>query len=125
MKLTGGEFRTWQELIIAAIDARTFVAMPGMTAVQVKAAYKAWFIAKHAAETFINPAANIYMIDAFKGVLNGVTTQATWAAGDFTAVPGGGELLTEGKRHGHKFELGSRVVYSAVDVTIYLDVVLV
>lgn len=126
VKALAGLFKTYMELIHTGIDARTYSAV-GARDAEIKLALKRRFTAQTAAGVFTNPTGPIYVIDAFKGNVNGIITQASWAAGDVTAEPGGGELMTEGKLNpsgygGDRFELGNRLIYAAADTVIYLDV---
>lgn len=119
VKITGGQFKTWYQLIIAAIAARDWDSQE-----QEDAAVSRW---RQAICTHIRfkPDVNMYTIDAFKGIINGVVTQADWAAGDFTASPGGGMLFEGGIEYGpySDVELMNTVVYAAADTVIMLNVV--
>jgi hypothetical protein len=124
VKIIGGEFRTYQELIDAALAARTYSA-DGDEDTAIKTRFRNAFNATVAAEVFTNPQGEIYTMDAFKGVRNGVTDQAAWDAGDFTAEPGGGEKVSQGKLNPGvfaRFQLGNRVIYAEDDTVIYLDI---
>lgn len=129
VKITGGEFRTLMELIHAAIDARTYIAPNGGAAdLAEKAKQKQRYVSSAAVNVFINPAGagDLYMMDVFKGVRNGIATQATWLAADFTNQPGGGELLGAGKVYPtHRVELGGVIFFNAVDSIFFVDVSLI
>ncbi len=129
VKITGGEFRTLQELITAAINARTYSA-DGPTNTTLKADAVSRIKAAQSMELRLSTktgAGDVYMMDAFKGVRNGVTTQASLAAGDFTAEPGGGEVLkatvVKQLQVGRQ-ELSNRLIYAAADAIIYIDAVI-
>lgn len=117
--IADGEFKTIGELIRAAIDARD------LTAAQKSAEKSRWRCAV-VEEGFLKPAGTLYMLDAYKGVVNGVATQADWQATDFTQVPGGGEPLdADLSRHfDRKTPLDSLVLYNMTgsDVTVYVYV---
>jgi hypothetical protein len=119
--LESGAFKTIQELIQAAIEARDYD-----TPTQ-KAEAKSRMNPCIVGEGFIRPAADVYMSDAYKGVRNGVVDQSAWAAGDFTQSPGGGETLAaDVSRHfSNGVHLGGRVLYNAgADVQIFVDVII-
>jgi hypothetical protein len=120
VKILAGTFKTYQELIVAAITARAYVSA------QAKLDDISRVKAQAVCEVFTNPQGDIYVMNAWKGVVNGVATQSAWAAGDFTAEPGGGEKLSQGKFNpanmGQRFELSSRIIYAVGDTVIYLDV---
>lgn len=131
VKITGGEFRTYQELILTALDSRTFDTDDGANNSAIKEQVSSRFRAATAANVFTNPDGEIYIMDCFRksGIVGGVTDQAMWAAVDFTAAPGGGEKLTQGKLNPSgpvydRFDLGNRLIYAAADTVIYLDVTL-
>ena len=121
VQLPNNSPKTIAELIVAAIAARAYTSAQ----------------AKTDARNRLNPAivregfmvavgTNVYMSDAYKGVTNGVVDAGVWAAGDFTATPGGGELLLAGdNRHfNNGVDLGSRVLFQAsgAPVTLYFDI---
>lgn len=113
-----GEFKTIQELIAAALAARTY-ASAGSEADAMSRANQ------FGSGGYIIPAAvGCYIIDAYKGVVNGVATQSAWAAGDFTMAPGGGQPLPAASQTLIAFSLGNRVIYNSTGapITIYLDI---
>lgn len=116
--------KTIQELIQAAISARTY---PGAAGAQQKYDAASRITNLVAEEGFMIPAGDVYMIDAYKGNLNGVAVAASWVGADFTGVPGGGIVISGGiSRHfNHGAALGSRVLYqnSGADMAIELDVI--
>lgn len=118
VKIAAGTFKTWQELIIAAVTARTYASA------DEEARVVSMWKGQIAAYMRFNPAANIYTADAWKGNVNGTITQSAWAAGDFTGSPGGGELFASGAEYEIRqpVALANRVVYAVGDTTIYLDV---
>jgi len=118
--LEDGAIKTISELIVAAMTARTYESARSKTDAVNR------MNPAIVAEGFIKPTGQaIYSIDAFKGVRNGVADSTVWNAGDFTALPGGGETLeADISRHFNGGEdLASTVLYngSGVDVTIYVD----
>ncbi|HKS27834.1 MAG TPA: hypothetical protein VJS44_08445 [Pyrinomonadaceae bacterium] len=122
--LTDDTVMTLQELLQAAITARTFPSAQQRTDMVNR------FVGgRTIVNGFMHPMADIYMMDAYKGVRNGVTIAADWTTpDDFTDEPGGGELL-EGdlRRHfDHPIDIGNRVLYqnTGADVVIYFDVTL-
>lgn len=124
------EFRTYEELIVAALAARTFDAVTPANNVILKAKAQSIVKAASAAIVFTMPRGNIYTMDNHRkgAVVGGVTDQAAFVAADFTNTPGGGELLQGGKVYpGHialRFDLGSRLVYAGAETIIDLDVTL-
>src|SRR6266404_9760515 len=90
VKILAGTFKTWQELIRLAVEARNYVSA------DEKARVSSMWRAQTSSHLKFRAAANIYIADAWKGNVNGVITQAAWIAGDFTAAPGGGELFDGG-----------------------------
>lgn len=108
------------EMVQAAIAARTYT-----TQAQEDAAVSR-FAGARITEGFFSPATDVYMIDAYKGVgPNGKAVAASWAGADFTAAPGGGEVIgaDESKHFNNGVDLNSRVCYqnSGGDVVIYVD----
>lgn len=118
VKILAGTFKTWYELIIAAVNARTYAS-----ATEKARVVSMWRQAAGTSMRF-KPSANIYTLDAWKGNANGVITQSAWAAGDFTASPGGGRQFDGGIEYGpyRDVPLTNQVVYAAADTTIDLDV---
>lgn len=120
VKITGGTFKTWQELIIAAITARTYVSA------EAKARDLSMWRGAVAQYVKFTPLLNVYIANSWKGNVNGVLTQSAWAAGDMTASPGGGKPLDGGIEYifgaGTRVELANRMVYAAADTEIDLDV---
>lgn len=116
--IAAGAFKTWYQLIIAAVAARDYD----------EAAEEARVISMWRQPIGVNmtfkPSANIYTVDAWKGNVNGVITQAEWAAGDFTASPGGGWIYEGGIEYGpyNDVPLMNRVVYAAAETVINLNV---
>lgn len=114
---------TFLELALSIINARTFDADAGENTARKNAALSR-ARPLFAGEVFIEPSDNIYMVDAYKGVTNGVVVGADWADADFTA---GGAVLAAGvsRRIGNGANLNERVVYqnSGADVTVYLEIV--
>lgn len=121
---------TYQQLILAAIAARTYSAT-GAVNTREKAAATSRFTATPVAELSCWPRGDIYIMDAFKGVRNGAVIAGQLLEADFTLSPGGGQIIvaTQGKDyasgfHANGVDIGSRVVYqhSGADVVIDLDV---
>lgn len=117
---------TLQQLIAAAITARTYPA--GATGAE-QAAIDRFGGGLLARQSIIRPLGDIYMLDAYAGVLNGVVSAndgVVLAAGHFTAEPGGGELLQANmeKTLADGVAPGSRVLFQNTggDVVIYLDI---
>lgn len=113
---------TVRQLLAAAVAARTHSSAQ----VEYDAVAR---IPARVSEGFIRPVgADVYMMDAYKGVgPDGAAVAAQFTLpGDFTAVPGGGELITDGteKHFNEGFNLGGRLVYqnSGGNVTVYFDV---
>lgn len=121
--IAAGEFKTIGELIRTAIAARVYSIIPSTQTRQVEHMQGA-MRGTESIETRIVPENNIYMADAWKGNNNGVIDQAQWDAGDFTASPGGGELLDGGveRLFMNRIGLDSRIVYAAADSYIDIDV---
>lgn len=118
--LANNTVKTILELLQAAIAARTYPSQP-----QEDAEVSHYGGGVHINEGFFRPVgSDVYMMDAYKGVLNGVA-DATLLAADFTNAPGGGELVTADTEKHFNFglDLGSRVLFqnSGGNVTIYLD----
>lgn len=125
VKILAGTFKTWQELIEAAIEARTYSA-DGPTNLARKEDAKSRFRSTGATKVIVKAkAGNIFVSDAYKFVKNGAVT-AGWVAGDFTAEPGGGFLLpffADSQQHElNSVQLGNQVVYAAADTVIYVFV---
>ncbi len=118
VKITAGTFKTWYELIIAAIAARDYD-----TAAEEARVISMWRQPFGVNVTF-KCSTDIYTLDAWKGNVNGVITQSEWVAGDFTASPGGGWLYEGGVEYGPYLDVPimNRVVYAAADSVIYLNV---
>lgn len=121
---------TYQQLIHAAIAARTYSAV-GATNTKLRAAETSRFTAAPVAEIVNRPQGDIYCIDGYKGLRNGAVIPGVWVEADFTAEPGGGELLmaTQTKElgsgyHCNAVDIGTRILYqkSGVSVVCYLDV---
>lgn len=114
---------TYQQLVHQAIDARTYSADPDVDAAQKEQA-KNFFTATTVAEGFVGCVpATVYVIDAYKGVQNGVADPAAWLEADFTNVDGGGQLLPQlsNTHFFHRMELGAQIVYSVgADAQLYL-----
>lgn len=117
---------TLQQLIAAAITARTYPA--GATNAE-QAAIDRFGGGLLSRESIIRPLGDIYMMDAYAGVLNGTVSNndgVTLAAGHFTAEPGGGELLAANmvKNLSNGVSPGSRVLFQNTggDVVIYVDI---
>lgn len=118
--LVDGVPATMQELVQAAIAARDY----GSAA--KTAAEGSRFQGGRMGEGFLRPTADIYMIDAYKGIkATGKVDTASWAAVDFTAEPGGGELIAQGveKHFNNGVDIQSRVLFqnSGGNVTVYCD----
>jgi hypothetical protein len=121
VSIGAGQFRTLQELIAAAVATRTY------TSAQIKAEAISRLMNQLGINGgYITPAAiGLYMIDAYKGVRNGVvTSQADWAAIDFTASPGGGQPLPAAALILLPSSVATRVIYNSTGapITIYVDV---
>ena len=112
---------TLLELVEAAIAARDYG-----TAAQTTAAANR-FPGMRITEGFIRPTADTYMIDAYKSITAGGHVDAAgWTTpDDFTAEPGGGELINGDieKHFNNGVDSQSRVLYqnSGDDVVIYCD----
>lgn len=123
VKILAGEFRTLQELILAALGARTFNSNADLNAKQKAHAQSMW-TATFSIHTKIKPATNVYLLDAYKGNTNGVIDQTKWAAADVTvADQGGGELLEGGIEHEiyERIGVASKLIYAAADTLIELN----
>lgn len=114
--------KTIQELVQAAIAARTYG-----TQAQEDDAVNRFGGGRTISEGFMRPeGGDIYMMDAYKNVTNGQASATGWTLpGDFTAVPGGGEPVTDGtdKHFNNGVDPGSRVLWqnTGAAVTIYFD----
>lgn len=112
---------TLLELVEAAIAARDY----GTAEQTTQAASR--FPGTRITEGFIRPTADVYMIDSYKGIdARGHLVAADWTKpGDFTAEPGGGELINGDieKHFNNGVDTQSRVLYqnSGDDVVIYCD----
>lgn len=112
--------KTLRELIREAIAARTHASAAHESDALLP------FGGGTIREGFIRPTADVYMMDAYKGVQAGEAVAADWTTpDDFTDAPGGGDLLAADtdKHFNHGVDLGNRVLYqnSGGDVTIYVD----
>lgn len=128
LKNPAGERHTLSELVAAAINARTYVSA------QAKADALSRFRNVTVCNVAITPKdGTIYLMDAYKGVSNGIVNPALLVAGDFTAEPGGGIPLevdagppvvnTDPARNRFAcMSLSSTVVYSVADEVFYLEV---
>lgn len=125
LKVLAGTIKTYEELIMTALDARTYSADADLNASR-KAQQKSWFKGgAMVAQVSMKPDVNVYSIDAFKGNRNGVIDQAAWTLpDDVTDQPGGGELCEGGvlKTFPNYFGLSSRAIYAAADAVIFFDV---
>lgn len=118
VKILAGTFKTWQQLIIAAVTARTYVSAEAKTR-----DISMWRSQVTSKFVFKAIAGNIYTVNAWKGNNNGTVDQAAWAAGDFTASPGGGSLFDGGVEYKRdRVSLAHEIVYAAADTEIDLDV---
>jgi len=122
--LVGGVPATVQELIAAAITARTYSAVPATDATRKADEISRWR-ATNCARLIIRPIdGDILMVDAYKSVINGVVTQSGWAAGDFTtgepvAVTQNKTLQSPGL--GNTIGLGDKVLFAAVNTIINIE----
>jgi hypothetical protein len=119
-KLPANTPKTGQELIAAVIAARSYA-----TAQQQNEAARRWRAAVKC-EGYIEPQGNVYMMDSYRNVHNGVAATTGWTLpDDFNAEPGGGVVLQGGVSRHFKFttSLGGRVFYAAADTVIYFDLV--
>lgn len=110
---------TAHELILAAVTARTYA-----TAAQKADAIRRISAGGPAGEIFVRPAADVYMMDAYKKVTNGVCdTTSPLVAGDFTALPGGGIVLGAdiSRRVGNGADLKHRVFFQASGGAVRVD----
>lgn len=120
--LPGDTPMTYMELVYLAIDSRTYSSDPDTDAAQ-KTQAKNFFTATTVGEGFVGCATPVYVIDAYKGVQNGVTDAAEWEEADFTNETGGGNLLPQlSTTHiNHRMELGAQILYSVgADAQLYL-----
>lgn len=120
VKVLAGTIKTWQQLIMTAIDARVFSA-DAPTNAKLRAQAKDRVRGASAYIRRFYPATNIYTIDAYKGNTNGTLSQAAWTLpGDVTASPGGGTQYDGGieQLRNHRTSLSSEAVYAAADTTI-------
>lgn len=116
---------TAQQLIQAAIEARTYPS-----AKQKSDAKRRW-TSVVSGGGFFRPQGNVYTIDAYKGVRNGIvindeSDDPIWIEADFTASPGGGEIVEGGtsRYFDKEIDFGHTVLYqhSGADVVIYFNV---
>lgn len=123
IKIIAGEIHTWQELILVAIEARTYSA-DGPTNTKLKRQAKERVPAAHAFIRRFLPSANIFIVDAYKGNTNGTINQAAWTLpGDLTASPGGGDQYDGGVEYKrHRVGLASEAIYAAADATINVEI---
>lgn len=117
-----GEIRTWQELIFAALDERVFTAGNATLDGQQRSQMKDRFRAATAWVRSFRPAGNIYVVNAYKGNVNGAMTQAAWTLPtDITDPTTGAGALYEGgieyKRE-HRIGLASEAIYAAAETVI-------
>lgn len=121
LKALAGEIRTWQELLLRAIDERDYGSATNRQHMKDR------FYAASGVVKMFKPAANIFIIDANKGNTNGTLAQASWALpGDVTgAAPGTANEYDGGVEYSrdYRVSLGSEAVYAAADTEI--DVVIV
>lgn len=111
------------ELVQAAIAARTYPTAQAETDAINRANPLI------VGEGFVRPkVTDVWMIDAYKGVRNGVVIAADWAAGDFTMVPGGAQqLIAEESTHfNNGVDLATRVLFqdSGAAVVLHIDVII-
>jgi hypothetical protein len=120
---------TLQDLIVSAIAQRNYSADNTQNAA-LRAQEQARWKRALKAEGFVEPQGDVYMIDAYKNVRNGVAAApGNWPtmAADFTSANGGGARLQFQVSRHFKFQssFGSRVLYQASGgpVQIYLEIV--
>lgn len=113
-----GEIKTFQELIQAAIGERDYptaqAKSDAISRMNPCVPYKCR----------ANPEADVYMLEAFKGVRNGVVIAADWDSADFTAADGGADILKANvPRDLDGRNLGALVIHNASggDVTILVS----
>lgn len=125
LHITGGTIKTWQQLILAAIDERDYDA-DGPTNLKMRAQMKDRFRAASAYIQRFIATNNIFLIDAFKGNVNGTITQAAWALpGDVTAAGAGtGTQYDAGLEFSldHRVGLASQAVFAVLDTDIDVDI---
>ncbi len=120
--------KTLLELVRAAILARTYIASGGTTAERMRSEAASRVTGSGSGDVFVLPTADVYIMDAYKGVsAGGVADAAVFTLpDDFTDAPGGGAKLAADTSRRYTFsDLGSRVAYqnSGGDVIIYFDLV--
>ncbi len=128
LKILSGEIRTWQELLIAAINARVYSADSAINAAQRALAIGHF----RGAQVYVRrllPMGHVFTIDAFKSNKQGVLDQSGWTLPeDVTAIPGGGNQMDGGVeyRRNWKLSIASVAVYAwdgaaSADTTIYVE----
>lgn len=125
-----GEVRTWQELLFAAIDQRTYTAGAGAPEVALNAKQRRQMKDRFRAATGyirrFKPAANVFLLNAYKGNVNGTVTQAAWTLpGDVTgATTGAGAEYDGGVEYRPMQQIGmaSDAVYAAAATLIDVEI---
>lgn len=126
LKLIGGEIHTWQELIFAAIDARVY-SPDGPTNVIRRNQAKDQFRAASAYLRRFKPSGQLFLIDAYKGNVNGTLSQASWNLPDDVtdqAVAGTGAEYDGGVEYSQDYRTGlaSQALYSDANIDIEVEI---
>lgn len=126
LHITGGTIKTWQELLLAAIDTRVYDANDAAQNTKMRRQMKDRFRAASAYIRRFIATNNIFLIDAYKGNVNGTITQLAWTLpGDVTAAGAGkgtqydaGIEFSKDGRTG----LASEAIYAAADTDIDVEI---
>jgi hypothetical protein len=117
-----GAIKTVQELIQEAIEDRTYATA------QIQAdEISRWYGATPLKGVLQPVDGDIYVVDAYKGVLNGKVTNAkdgvTLIAADFTGDPAADIWAPGQVKDLQSVYLGGQVVYAVAETNIYIDAV--